>query len=101
MNLFARLFKSSTDAARKHAELQRDIALAGVHEEHPVWQAVLSLVDEHASRETEAALAPKLNNEERQYTAGAAASANYLAQYLRDARVLAKQRLDRERKREE
>ena len=76
MNLFQKLFRNSTDAERKRAELHRDIALAGVDDEHPLWQAVLSLVDEHAARETDAALAPKLTNEERQYTADCAATAS-------------------------
>lgn len=101
MNLFQRLFKNSTAKARENAELQRDIALAGVHEEHPVWLAVLSLADEHAASETAAALSPKLNNEERQYTAGAAATASHFAQMLRDARERAILRMNRERKRDE
>lgn len=84
-------------AEQARAELQRDLALAGVQEDHPLWQAVLGLVDEHAGRETDAALSPKLNNDERQYTAGAAASANYLAQMLRDARQLAEQRMAKQR----
>ena len=87
--------------ARRREELQRDIALAGVHDEHPVWLAVLSLVDEHAARETQGALSPKLSNEDRHYAAGAAATAVYLAEYLRDARRLAIQRMERERKRDE
>jgi len=94
----AQIFKrlrsgAETEAARKHAELQRDMALAAMPADHPLWLAVLSLVDAHAERETEGALSPNLTNEQRQYAAGAAATADYLAQYLRDAKSLADQRM--------
>jgi hypothetical protein len=52
-------------AEQAHRELQRDIALASMSPDHPQWQAVLELVDEHATRETDAALAPNLTNEQR------------------------------------
>jgi hypothetical protein len=90
---YKRAYVAESDAARSHAELARDMALAGVDEGHPVWNAVLSLVDEHAESEGKAALAPNLTNEQRQYAAGAAATAEYLAQMLRDARLLASARL--------
>jgi hypothetical protein len=80
-------------AERAHAELQRDIALAGISDEHPVWQAVLSLVDETAQGELEGALAPNLTDAQRQYAAGCAATADYIAQKLRDARALAGQKM--------
>ena len=87
-----------TSPERAHAELQRDIALAGISEIHPLWQAVLSLADEHAAGETAAALAPNLTSEQRHYAAGAAATAEYLAQMLRDARALAVQRMAKQKK---
>jgi len=87
-----RRYVAQTDLERQHAELQRDLALAGIPETHPVWQAVLELVDEHAQRELDAALMPNLTNEQRQFAAGAAATADYLAQMLRDARALAGQK---------
>lgn len=90
-------FGRPTEAERAHAELQRDIALAGITPEHPLWQAVLSLVDEHAAGETEAALRPNLTSEQRHYTAGAAATADYLSQMLRDAQRLATQRLAKQK----
>lgn len=92
------LYESPSEQSQR--ELRRDIALAGLRDDHPVWVAVLGLVDDHAGRETDAALSPKLNNDERQYTAGAAASANYLAQMLRDARQLAEQRMAKQRQAE-
>ena len=90
---YARRYVPETEAERAHAELARDMALAGVTESDPVWLALLSLVDEHAERETAAALAPNLTNEQRQYTAGAAATADFVAQMLRDARTMAQQRM--------
>jgi hypothetical protein len=81
------------DAAdKRQAELERDLALAGIREDHPVWQAVLLLVDECAQGALEGALAPNLTNEQRQFGAGAAANAEYVATLLRDARLLAAQR---------
>lgn len=82
-----------TKSERAHHELQRDIALASMPPGHPVLDAILSLVDEHAARETEAALAPNLSNEQRQFTAGAAATSQYLCDYLRDAHRLACERI--------
>lgn len=95
---YVRRYAVQTDAERTHAELQRDIALAGIHDGHPLWQAVLMLVDEHAESEGKAALAPNLTNEQRQYTAGCAATADYLAQMLRDARALAAQRIAKQKR---
>ena len=106
MNLIKRIFGSGAKGAeyqrrlvavsaaeKAHAELQRDVALAGIADTNPMWQAVLSLVDETAQGEIEGALTPGLTNEQRQYAAGCAATAEYLAQKLRDARTLALHRL--------
>jgi len=79
--------------AKAHAELQRDIALAGVSENHPVWQAVLNLVDENAQNELDGSLSPNLTNEQRQFASGAAANADYVCKLLRDARLLASQKV--------
>jgi len=95
-----RVLVTRTPAEQAHAELVRDMALAGVTAEHPVWLAVLSLVDEHAQGELEAALKPNLTDEQRQYAAGAAATADYLAQMLRDARCLAAQRMAKQKQAE-
>lgn len=94
---YVRRYAVQTDAERAHAELQRDIALAAIHEDHPLWQAVLLLVDEHAENEGKAALAANLTNEQRQFTAGCAATADYLSQMLRDARTLAAQRIAKQK----
>lgn len=90
---FQRARAARTKAEQAHRELQRDIALASMAPDHPQWQAVLDLVDEHSARETDGALAPNLNNDQRQYAAGAAATAVYLAEYLRDAKRLADERM--------
>jgi hypothetical protein len=89
---YQRRYVPVSASAKAHEEMQRDLVLAGITDAHPVWQAVLSLVDEHAQRELEGALAPNLTNEQRQYASGAAATADYLAQMLRDARLLAAQK---------
>lgn len=97
---YVRRYAVQTEAERAHAELQRDMALANIDEKHPLWQAVISLVDEHADSEQRAALAPNLTNEQRQFTAGCAATADYLAQMLRDARLMAAQRLAKQKRTE-
>jgi len=86
---YRRHYVAEDAQSRARKELVRDMVLAGMQENHPVWQAVLELVDEHAERELAGALAPNLTNEQRQFASGAAATADYLCQYLRDARSLA------------
>jgi hypothetical protein len=96
---YVRRYVTQTDAERSHAERERDMALAGTPDNDPTWQAVLALVDEHAESECTGALAPGLTDDQRQFAAGAAATADYLAKMLRDARVLALQRLAKEKSR--
>ena len=94
---YVRRYVRQSAAERAQAELQRDIALAGIHDGHPLWAAVLALLDEHAESEGKAALAPNLTSEQRHFTAGAAATAEYLAQLVRDARDLAVKRMAKEK----
>jgi hypothetical protein len=95
---YVRRYLVQTDAERAHAELQRDIALAGIHDGHPLWQAVLLLVDEAAQRSTEAALVSNLTNEQRQFSAGCAAQSEYIGEMLRDAQTLAIQRIAKQKR---
>ena len=78
-----------TEAEQNRANLERLLALAGVSDSHPVWKTLLSYADEHAANEQEAALAPNLANDVRQYNAGRAASALDFATALRELRTQA------------
>jgi hypothetical protein len=78
-----------TEAERKHRVLAQRLALAGVPDSHPVWRTVLELVDEHERNMMARALEEKLTSEERHYNAGLAASAEYLANALRDFKAAA------------
>lgn len=94
MNLFKRVFLKRTKPAvdreeARRRELQRQIALASVPEDHPLWQAVLEIVDEHERNMVQRVLLEGITSEERHYTAGLAASAEYLANALRDLKAQA------------
>lgn len=78
-----------TEAEKRRADLQRLMVLAGLSKDNPLWQAILSYADEHERTEREVALRPDLNNEQRQYNAGRAASAYDFATALRDLWVKA------------
>lgn len=75
-----------TEAQQSRADLERLLTLADIHDEHPVWKTLVSYVDEHARNEQEAALAPNLSNDIRQYNAGRAAGALDFAVALRELR---------------
>jgi len=77
------------DQGRK--DLERLMVLAGLDENNPLWQVVLSYADEHERTEREVALKPDMANEQRQYNAGRAASAYDFALGLRDLFVKAQQ----------
>lgn len=78
-----------TDTEAKHRVLTQRLALSGVPDSHPVWRTVLELVDEHERNMMARALEEKLSSEERHYNAGLAASAEYLANALRDFKARA------------
>ena len=59
-------------------------ALGGVHEDNPVFKALVGIIGEQFHQESVAALQPNLTNEARQFNAGrAAAIADLNAHVLR------------------
>ena len=78
-----------TPAELKTRTLQQRIALAGTPDSHPLWQTVLQIVDEHERNMLSRVLEERLTSEERHYMAGLAASAEYLANALRDLKAAA------------
>ena len=78
-----------TAAEQSRQNLERLMALAGIHDSNAVWKTLVSYADEHARNEQETALAANLPNEVRQYNAGRAASALDFALALRDLRTQA------------
>ena len=77
------------DFGRKHRQLQQRIALASIPDDHALWQTVLEIVDEHERNMMARVLEERLSGEERHYNAGLAASAEYLANALRDLKAQA------------
>jgi hypothetical protein len=80
-----------TGKQQRIADDQRLKILAGYADTDPLWQTILSYVDEHHKNEIENSLSPKLSDSERQYAAGRAASAYDLAMALRDLKSKAKE----------
>lgn len=80
-----------SERAKKHADAQRLLVLAGLSEEDPLWKVVLSYADEHARNERQVAFGPGLDDGQRQYNAGRGASAEDFCAALRDLRVMAVQ----------
>lgn len=80
-----------TADAERRVQTQRTLALAGITDEHPVWQAVLALADENARNMRSVAFRPALADGVRQFNAGGAANAEEFAGQLRRHRQLAVQ----------
>jgi hypothetical protein len=78
-----------SQSQQQHADLQRKLILSGINDDHPLWKTILSYADEHARNELQVALMPGLNDGERHYNAGRAASADDFATALRDLRSTA------------
>lgn len=87
--LYQRTPRIVTEEAQKRANLERLMALADVGTDHPVWNVVLSYLDEHEQNEMEAALRSDLDDAGRHYNAGRAASARDLATALRQLQLQA------------
>lgn len=105
MSWLPRIFPRRTAAALtpqeiKHRQLRQRLALAGVADAHPLWVTVLEIVDEHGRNMQARAIEEKLSNEERHYNAGLAASAEYLANALRDLKATAELEARKESARE-
>lgn len=87
--IYARTPRIVTETAKNRANMERLMALADLGADHPVWNVVLSYVDEHEQNEMDVALAAGLDDGARQFNTGRAASARDLAFALRDLRIKA------------
>lgn len=87
-----------TKEQRNHLDMERLMVLAGRPADDPLWKVVLSYADEHARNELLVGLAPGLNDSDRQYNAGRAASAEDFAIALRDLHRKAQQEAARLKK---
>jgi hypothetical protein len=98
MRVWPRIPPPRTDQERAHRLQQQTIALASAPDTHPLWVTVLQIVDEHEQNMKDRMLEENLTNEQRQYGAGLAAGAQYLANALRDAKLRAAQVASRQKK---
>ena len=93
MNYLTRWFNRTrppaSDQEAKHRALRQRHALASVSLDHPLWVTVLEIVDEHERNMMQRAIEEKLSDGDRHYNAGLAASAEYLANALRDLKAQA------------
>jgi hypothetical protein len=75
-----------TQAQQDRANVQRLLVLAGLSEQDPLWNTILSYADEHERNEADMAMRPDLTDAQRQYNSGRAASARDWATAIRDLR---------------
>lgn len=90
-SIYSRTPAPVTDTELKNLEMQRLVALAGTSPDHPLWQAVLTLADEHERNEVYCALMNNLDDAGRHYNSGRAAGARDFASQLRDQFIKAHQ----------
>jgi hypothetical protein len=76
---------------QQRANLDRLMVLSGVTDSNPLWVTIVSYADEHVKNCLDAALAPGLSNDLRQFETGRAAGAADFAQALRDLLLKARQ----------